>query len=1103
MSDVKLSIVIPVYNVEEYLALCLDSIFNQVLSKEDYEVIAINDGSQDRSLEILEEYQEIHSNLRVYTFENSGLATTRNRGMEKAKGKYITFMDSDDLTPKKAYHSMLETIEKTGSDIVTGPVIRLEGGKKHRSGLHKEVGFTASLKTTITKTPELIYDTTSTNKIYKMSFLNEHNFQFPANLLYEDILFTQQVYVAAESIDIINDPVYIWRIRDGETISISQNRRNIKGYRDRVNTLIDVLNLHKKIGNNRSIKALEKRIIDFDLKLFTKEFLEEEQEYFNFYMEASKKLLSEISLETVNSADYRSQLLYHAIMLGDSEKCKREYKDYKMNLVFNDTGMIARNDVYDDFYVEKIDFSNNLLIQGKVDGIESTTDVISITGDVVGAHIDLSNEQYELSAKLILSDGEFVSDVRIDSSYNDVKQNIAYNISVPTELLAMDGVVYQVELTYSLFGKYFGSCLIGTPMRKGNGSKLLYREEDWFYTGDFNFGWELILRKERVGSILKEISMNKHQLTINGVFTADFKENAVITNGNNQNIRAKIDGDALVFDLADVDIHKKLELVYFNHGYRSYAFRWENFGQQFYTYLAGDDKTEYIIRKFRLTNSLTIKKDYIHSDLKKVITNKKKIKLKISLPKVKKGLFFKKTNVYLIRKNGGKRVPLHSCRFGRKVSATILPTTATALSQYQVFITYLTRSGEKVQSQVLDLKNHSKKIAKAPLGLTSYDFESADGYQLYVGSEGGMESSKLKYYFYRLMRKLPINKRKVIFSSYWGKETSCNPRAIYDYMKNEPKFKNYKFIWLINNQTNVTDVENTVVNRSFGYYYHMATAKYFFNNVNFTSPYAKRKEAVEVQTMHGTPLKTLGLDAKNEFKNERAISAFNKRNSRWDYVISQSEYVDSILKTAYNYEGKILKTGYPRNDSLMGTALESHIDKAKFNGKKVIVYVPTWRVTNKFNLQLNIQEMRKKLANDYVLVIKPHHYEADYLDAKIIDNDFVFDGREFDDLNELLVLSDLLITDYSSIIIDYLVQNKPAFIFAYDYNSYTSAVSRGLYFNMREDFKGIYSETTDELIQLIQDTTKTEEYLADIKTKFITYERPDSSKAVVESVFGK
>ena len=124
----KITVIIPVYNVEIYLADCLDSVLQQTLNE--IEIICINDGSSDNSLEILKEYARKDSRIIIISQENKGLGSARNRGLEVATGEYVAFLDSDDWVDNNYYEKLYNTAKKYNSEIACAGFKRCTGQKK-------------------------------------------------------------------------------------------------------------------------------------------------------------------------------------------------------------------------------------------------------------------------------------------------------------------------------------------------------------------------------------------------------------------------------------------------------------------------------------------------------------------------------------------------------------------------------------------------------------------------------------------------------------------------------------------------------------------------------------------------------------------------------------------------------------------------------------------------------------------------------------------------------------------------------------------------------------------------------------------------------------
>ncbi|MDE6751971.1 MAG: glycosyltransferase, partial [Eubacterium sp.] len=158
-----ISVIVPIYNVEEYLAECLDSIVCQ--TKQDFEVIMVDDGSTDSSGEIAKSYAEKYPNFHYLYKENNGLGCARNYGVAHSDSKYIIFMDSDDKISEDLYEKMFNAAEKNNSDLTICNVVRCNSKKSWSSSLHKIAFADIDANTHIAKNTNLFYDTTSWNKL--------------------------------------------------------------------------------------------------------------------------------------------------------------------------------------------------------------------------------------------------------------------------------------------------------------------------------------------------------------------------------------------------------------------------------------------------------------------------------------------------------------------------------------------------------------------------------------------------------------------------------------------------------------------------------------------------------------------------------------------------------------------------------------------------------------------------------------------------------------------------------------------------------------------------------------------------------------------------
>ena len=369
---------------------------------------------------------------------------------------------------------------------------------------------------------------------------------------------------------------------------------------------------------------------------------------------------------------------------------------------------------------------------------------------------------------------------------------------------------------------------------------------------------------------------------------------------------------------------------------------------------------------------------------------------------------------------------------------------------------------------------------------------------------------------------IPKNSKTVIFESFLGKQFSDNPKAIYDYMKiNYPHFK---LIWSFDKRSfSKYESENLIkVKRfSFKWLYYMNRAKYWVSNSRLPLWIPKPKGTVYLQTWHGTPLKKLGSDINEIYmpgtNTEKYKRNFLKEAGKWDYLISPNAYTTKIFKRAFNFNKNIIETGYPRNDFLINSNNEFNINGLKKKikipfGKKVILYAPTWRDNQyyeigryKFKLELDLDLLRKNLGNDYIIILRLHYLVAENLDLSRYEG-FIYDFSHHEDIKELYLMADLLITDYSSVFFDYANLKRPMLFYVYDIEEYRDKL-RGFYFDFESRAPGPLVRTTSELIDKIKDIENemihTSETFVDFYNQYCYLEDGKASQRVVHEVFGK
>ena len=271
-----LSVVVPVYNVERYLAACLSSVLEQ--SHRDLEVIVVDDGSTDRSSEIADRFAAADPRVRVVHQRNAGLGAARNAGTRLAVGRYLAFADSDDVVCPGAYEHLIGALEATGSDLAIGTAYRWEGRRTTLTPLMKENHRRDLLGVHLDDAPLLLADCFAWNKVFRRSFWDDAALGFPVGVRYEDQPTLTRALLAARSIDSLRMPVYLWRIRrDGS--SISQQRGDRADLADRIVTKRWSTSYVEEQGSRAVRDLWYRRILPVDLPEYLRRLPDSSPEY--------------------------------------------------------------------------------------------------------------------------------------------------------------------------------------------------------------------------------------------------------------------------------------------------------------------------------------------------------------------------------------------------------------------------------------------------------------------------------------------------------------------------------------------------------------------------------------------------------------------------------------------------------------------------------------------------------------------------------------------------------------------------------------------------------------------------------------------------------
>lgn len=335
------------------------------------------------------------------------------------------------------------------------------------------------------------------------------------------------------------------------------------------------------------------------------------------------------------------------------------------------------------------------------------------------------------------------------------------------------------------------------------------------------------------------------------------------------------------------------------------------------------------------------------------------------------------------------------------------------------------------------------------------------------------------FLYHKLFLKMPMRENWVLCESFFGKSYSDNPKYIYEYLcENYPG--KYRFIWVINHRTKIPYQPTKVRRFSIRYCYYLACCKYHVFNVKQPEWVIKREGNVFLQTWNGTPLKKLVFD-QEEVKGTSPLYKvqFYRQSRQWDYLVSANDFSSAVFRSAFLYDKEILKYGYPKNDILHSANKEKLAAEVKKRlhiplDKKIILYAPVQRNDelygkgeDKLSLKLDLKLLKKELGKEYIVLLWTRNLISS-LPAFSGLGDFVQNVSKYEDNSELFLISDLLITDYSSIFFDYANLKKPILFFIDQLNQFRE-LHKNFYLDLQTEVPGPLLYTSEEVVEAIQD----------------------------------
>jgi len=307
-------------------------------------------------------------------------------------------------------------------------------------------------------------------------------------------------------------------------------------------------------------------------------------------------------------------------------------------------------------------------------------------------------------------------------------------------------------------------------------------------------------------------------------------------------------------------------------------------------------------------------------------------------------------------------------------------------------------------------------------------------------------------FVYRVFSRADVS-NSILFESFQGKVIGDNPYAIFsEVLSRNPSFE---LLFTVNSKTKAPEGAKGVRHGSIAWLKALATSRVLVNNTNFPGYFRKRDGQLYIQTWHGTPLKRLGRDIVDVVPTGSYLKLMDREASYWDFLISPSGYCSEIFPSTFGYKGTILETGYPRNDILVNGLSKRDLVRRSLgiaDDQQVVLYAPTWRDSQRTATGnwKPVNFLDCSLGSGVTVLFRGHTNTHSAHSARVAAA--AIDVTNYQNVAELYLAADVLVTDYSSSMFDFSVTGKPMIFLAPDLDDYIA--KRGFYFDFEQEAPG-------------------------------------------------
>ena len=1113
----RLTVVVPLYNVEEYLGACLHSLAGQTMA--DLEVVMVDDGSTDSSAAIAADFAAKDPRFRLIRQDNAGLGAARNAGVREAhpQARFLTFVDSDDVVPPGAYARMLDELAASGSDFATGNVLRLRAnGALEQSPMFRKPMEKARRATHVTRDWILLGDRIACNKVFRRTFWDLHGFAFPSGVLYEDIAVVLPAHFLAGSVDVIDEPVYHWRDRDG---SITTRRALPKGIRDRVTAVSTVSRFLAGQGLGEAKRRYDGHALSGDLWLFIEALPDGDAAFHDAFLEHANAFAATVEPAVFDALPLHLRVKWRLI------------KERRLTELL---ALLAYEAVDPDTF----EVRGVLRPAADLPGVTGPLPrrVTALTGADLPVHAHLTEAVWRDGMLCVkgyayvrnapgrsagtgwLRSGRRLIPLRLRTFPTDEAaarsgrslhhyERSGFETVIDPRRLAARGAGRSGRTTWKLESVVFGAGrprrgpmrLLGHPAPPA----VLYADERIRIVPLLS-GNKLELRTDRVDAVLAGHTASDGGVRIE-VRVLDGSTPAALR------IQEWSTKETREFPLAlsGTDSTQPGGTVVADIPFDAFRRSDDAWGVQL---VGGRRRTAVAARAATTAGRYPLsggRELYVapnaSGDL--VLTDRAvqpvvgRLRWDDDDTLVIEGDFPSprgRTFELILRHSGHQEEAAFAVgtadspagpRFRTELTPAAVEGTGGTLplaeGRWYPFLRERGGTGPAADDLPLRIAPalHATLPSHREAGGRRFTAERRFHDRLALESGSALPVQQLGAYAQRRLRSRYAVARRggdlrhaVLYSSFDGRQYSDSPRAVHQELARRDS--TLEHLWVVRDQqATVPEGVRAVTLHGAEWHEALARSRWIVTNTQLPEWFERAEGQFVVQTWHGTPLKRIGRDLAGSACADAAyIASMPRRAAQWSLLVSPNSFSTPILRRAFGYTGEVLECGYPRNDLLYAADRAKVADAVRErlgipDGRRVVLYAPTWREDRPkqggrygLDLQLDLEQARRALGDDHVLLVRRHYLVG----GSIPQSDFVRDVSRYPDVAELLLISDVLVTDYSSLMFDFAGTGRPMLFHTYDLEHYRDTL-RGFYVDFENRAPGPLIPTSAGVVAALRD----------------------------------